>query len=219
MTAAGWREILLRAFGKSGVALSFLWDRIAGWNFTMSWMNRSLLAACALLALGGAAARAEDNGKEVDCADLAMKFNEPDFKVTCKDYSDPTALSNSGGTRVEALTAISDARQQIIIAVDMRALGNMYLMRRGFEEDIHKTFSNETLTDWKETNGIDGYEFAQYIGRDPSEHCIAFRRTMIRRNGGYGDSGFARKVVGFGCTTENSSDLVESLKKLEAPGG
>jgi hypothetical protein len=181
----------------------------------MSWKNGSVLAAVVLLALCSQA-RAGD-GKDVDCSDLAMQFSAPDFKVTCKDYSDANALSNSGGTKVQVLTAISDARQQILIAADMRALGNVYLTRRGFEEDIRNTF-NDSLTDWKETDKVAGYEFAQYIGRDPSEHCIAFRRTMIRRNGGVGDSGFGRKVVGYGCTTESQDDLVASLKLLEAPG-
>lgn len=182
----------------------------------MHWRSGAALAGAVLMLCAGAQA---EEGKEIDCGDTALSFDVPDFKVTCKDYSDTSALSNAGAMRVEVLTAISDARQQIIIAVDMRALGGIYLGQRGLEEDIRSSFSNEALRNWKRTEDVAGYEFAEYTGRDADESCIAFRRTMNRRNGGIGDSGFGRKVVGFGCTTESREQLVDSLKKLEAPGG
>ncbi len=182
----------------------------------MLWKNVAAFAV-AVFALC-AAARAEE-GKVIECSETAMTFDVPDFKVTCKDYSDRTALSNAGAFRIEVLSAVSEAHQQVLVVADVRAVGNVYLYRVGLEEDVHNSFSNETLRNWKETGEVAGYEFAEYNGRDLDENCIAFRRTMTRRNGGVGESGFGRKVIGFGCTMDSREKLVESLEKLDAPGG
>src|SRR5437868_5483015 len=92
------------------------------------------LASGAMLHAGDARA---DDGKPIDCKDTDMVFKAPGFTVTCKDYSDPTALSSSGGMRVEFLSAVGESAEQILGVADIRALGGIYLKRRGLEEDIH----------------------------------------------------------------------------------
>lgn len=174
-------------------------------------VSRVLAAAAGLVLLCGVAL-AKD-GKPIDCSDTDMKLDAPGFTSTCTDYSDPSVMSNAGGARVEALSAKSEEREQYIFVVDMRALGPIFLKRRGFEEDIRETFSNESLTGWQTTNEVAGYEIAQYTGQDLDEQCIAFRRTLYRR-----DAGFGRKLLGIGCTTRERGALIETLKQLSAPG-
>jgi hypothetical protein len=181
----------------------------------MQSLARILPAAASLagglVLLSGVALAKE--GKSIDCGDLDVKLDLPGFISTCTDYSDRSVMSNSGGARVEALSAKSEEHEQILVVVDMRALGAIFLKRRGFEEDIRDSFTGESLTDWQTTDEVAGYELAQYTGRDLDEHCIAFRRNLYRR-----DAGFGRKLVGIGCTTQDRAALIETLKKLSAPG-
>lgn len=178
---------------------------------------RRTLAALAFCALSAVAARADD-GEKIDCGDTDLALNAPDFEITCKDYSDPTAVSNAGKLGFEYLEAISQKQEQIIGVADIRAIGSIYLVRRGFEEDIRRSFPSEELADWHAAGElVAGFEYAEYANRrmgSNEEECIAFRRTMTRR-----DSGFGRIVIGFGCTTGERAGLVETLKRLEAPGG
>jgi hypothetical protein len=186
----------------------------------MRWMN-SLAAAVVLSLLAAGAAKAED-GEKIDCADMDMQLKATGFDITCKDFSDPTALANAGRIKAELLSAISESQEQVIAVWDLRAIGGIFLKRRGLEEDFRGFFPNEKLDDWKMVEPVSGFEFAQYVNRrsgSSEEECIAFRRQMTRRNGGAGDSGFGRVVLGFGCTTESRDRLIETLKQLDAPGG
>jgi hypothetical protein len=182
---------------------------------------RSVTAALAFSALAAVAAHA-DEGKKMDCADTDLELTAPDFEITCKDYSDPIAVANAGKLGVEYLSAISDKLEQFIGVVDIRAIGNIYLLRKGFEEDIRSNFSSEELAEWRATGEkVAGFEYAEYVNRrrgSSEEECIAFRRQMTRRNAGYGESGFGRIVIGIGCTTRNRSELIDTLKQLDAPG-
>lgn len=186
----------------------------------MHWM-KSVAAALVLSALAATATHAEE-GKKIDCADTDMALKAPDFEITCEDYSDPTAISNSGALGVEYLKAISDKEEQFLGVVDIRAIGNIYLQRRGFEEDIRSNFPSEELSEWHATGQpVAGFEYAEYVNRrsgSSEEECIAFRRQMTRRNQGYGESGFSRIVIGIGCTTAERGALVSTLKQLDAPG-
>jgi hypothetical protein len=179
-----------------------------------------MAAALLVLSCGGAEAA---EGKKVDCADTDLALNAPDFEISCEDYSDPTAISNAGKLGVEYLEAISEKQEQILGVVDIRAIGSIYLLRKGLEEDVHRNFPSEELADWHAGGApVAGFEFAEYANRrsgSNEEECIAFRRQMTRRNGGAGDSGFGRIVIGFGCTTGDRAGLVEILKQLDAPGG
>ena len=189
----------------------------------MHWIRNITAAAAfsAAFSLGAFAAQA-DEGKKIDCTDLDMQLKAPEFELTCTDYTDHSAVSNAGGLRAELLKAVSESQEQFIAVWDLRALGSIYLKRRGLEEDIRDFFSDEQLAEWKATEPVEGFEFAQYVNRrsgSAEEECIAFRRQMTRRNGGAGDSGFGRVVIGFGCTTRERAVLLESLKQLDAPGG
>jgi len=185
----------------------------------MRWM-KCLMAVVAFTAVQAAAAMA-DEGKTIDCADLAIQLKTPEFKLTCKDYSDPSAVSNAGRLGAEQLYAFSDSQEQIFVVWDFRATGSIYLKRHGFEEDVKDFFSGETLDEWQATEPVQGYEFANYVNRrsgSSEEECIAFRRQMNRRNAGVGGAGFGRMVIGIGCTTRERAVLIESLKRFEAPG-
>jgi hypothetical protein len=180
------------------------------------------MAIVALTAMQAVAAMA-DEGKKIDCADTDMQLKAPDFEINCKDYSDPTAVSNAGKLGVEYLEARSEKQEQFIGVVDIRAIGSIYLTRRGFEEDIRSSFTSEDLSEWHATGEpVAGFEYAEYVNRrsgSSEEECIAFRRQMTRRNAGYGQAGFGRIVIGIGCTTRERAVLIESLKQLDAPGG
>jgi hypothetical protein len=181
---------------------------------------KSFAAAMLFSTLSALGARAD--GTKMDCADLAMQLKVPGFDITCKDYSDPSAIANSGKLRAELLSAVSASQEQVIVVWDIRAVGNIYLKRRGLEEDLRDFFPEERLEEWKATEPVAGFESAQYVNRrsgSSEEECIAFRRQMTRRNGGGGDSGFGRVVLGFGCTTRERAVLLESLKQLDAPSG
>jgi hypothetical protein len=181
----------------------------------------SLAAALAISALTAVAAQAEE-GKKIDCADTDMALKAPDFEVTCEDYSDPNAVSNSGRLGVEYLKAISDKQEQFLGVVDVRAIGNIYLPRRGFEEDVHNNFPSEELSEWHVSGTpVAGFELAEYVNRrsgSSEEECVAFRRQMTRRNGGYDNAGYGRIVIGIGCTGRDRAELVETLRQLDAPG-
>jgi hypothetical protein len=186
----------------------------------MGWI-RYCAAAVVFAALTAGSAQAEE-GTKIDCADMAVQFKVPQFELNCKDYSDPSALSNAGRISAERLYAFSESQEQFIVVWDLRATGSIYLKRHGLEEDVHDFFPDEKLDDWKVTEPVAGFEFAQYVNRrsgSSEEECIAFRRQLIRRNGGAGDSGFGRVVLGFGCTTRERAALIETLKQLDAPGG
>jgi hypothetical protein len=184
-------------------------------------LMRSFAAALAFSGLTSVAALAEE-GKKIDCADTDMQLKAQDFEFSCKDFSDPSAVSNAGKLGVELLEAISEKQEQYIAVWDTRAIGSIYLTRKGFEEDIRTYFSNEELAEWHAGGPVAGFEYAEYVNRrsgSSEEECIAFRRQMTRRNGGYDNAGFGRIVIGIGCTTRERAVLVESLKHLDAPGG
>ena len=184
----------------------------------MRWIRGVAAAVFVTLCAGAAGA---DEGTKVDCGDLDMALKSPDFEVTCKDYSSVVAASSLGRLKAELLSGISEKQEQFIAIFDIRTLGNTYLERRGLEEEIKDFFSDETLDEWKATEPVAGFELAQYVNRRSGgneEECIAFRRQMTRRSGG-GVSGFARMVLGFGCTTSSRDALIETLKQLDAPGG
>lgn len=183
-------------------------------------MRGWVIAAALLVLSGGAAAAAE--GKKIDCSDTDMALNVPDFEITCEDYSNNTAISNAGKLGVAYMKAISQKRDQFFGVVDRRAIGSIYLLRKGLEEDIHLNFPSEELADWHASSApVSGFEYAEYANRrsgSDEEECIAFRRQMTRRGSGGGESGFGRIVIGIGCTTGDRAGLVETLKQLEAPG-
>ncbi|GAB2177941.1 hypothetical protein [Dongia sp. agr-C8] len=184
-------------------------------------LMKSLLTLT-ITALTAVAAQAAD-GRKMDCADTDMALKAADFEITCEDYSNPTAVSNAGKLGVEYLKAISQKKEQFIGVVDKRAIGNIYLLRKGLEEDVRTNFPSEELAEWHAGAApVAGFEYAEYVNRrsgSNEEECIAFRRQMTRRNGGYGDAGFGRIVIGIGCTTGDRAGLIETLKQLEAPGG
>jgi hypothetical protein len=186
----------------------------------MGWM-KCLVAAAVLAVLSAAAAPAEEEAPKIDCADIDVHIKAADFEATCKDYSSVVAASSLGRLKAELFTAISQKQNQFVAVWDIRTLGATYLPRSGLEDDIHSFFSDEKLDEWKAAEPIAGFELAQYVNRrngGTEEECIAFRRLMQRRSGG-GESGFARMVLGFGCTTEARDTLIETLKQLDAPGG
>jgi len=180
-----------------------------------------LAAALAFSVMAAGTGQAED-GKKIDCTDTDMGLKAPDFEVTCEDYSDPNAVSNAGRLGVEYLKAISDKQEQFLGVVDVRAIGNIYLPRRGFEEDVKNNFPSEELAQWHVSSApVAGFEFAEYVNQrsgSSEEECVAFRRQMTRRNGGYDNAGYGRIVIGIGCTGRDRAGLVETLKQLEAPG-
>ena len=183
-------------------------------------LMRTVAAALVFATLGAVAAQAEE-GKKMDCADTDMALAVPDFEVTCEDYSDPTAVSNAGRLGVEFLQAISERQEQYIAVVDIRATGSIYLLRRGLEEDVRVNFPSEELAEWHTGTTVAGFEYAEYVNRrrgSSEEECVAFRRQMTRRNGGYDNAGFGRIVIGIGCTGRDRAELVENLKQLHAPG-
>jgi hypothetical protein len=183
-------------------------------------LMKSIAAAMVFSILSAIGAQAE--GEKIDCADMDMQLKATGFEITCKDFSDPTALSNAGRIKAEVLSAISESQEQIIAVWDLRAIGGIFLKRRGLEEDFRDFFPNEKLDEWKVTEPVAGFESAQYVNRrsgSNEEECIAFRRQMTRRNAGGGESGFGRVVLGFGCTTRERAVLIETLKQLDAPGG
>ena len=163
-----------------------------------------------------------DEGKKIDCSDTDLALNAQDFEIACEDYSDNSAVSNAGKLGVAYLKAISQKHEQFIGVVDVKAIGSIYLTRRGFEEDVRRNFPGEELADWQARGEpVAGFEYAEYANRRTGaneEECIAFRRQMTRRNAGGGDAGFGRIVIGIGCTTRARAELVETLKQLEAPG-
>jgi hypothetical protein len=175
-------------------------------------------ALCAMVSATGA----EAEGTKIDCADTDFALKVPDFQLSCKDYSDPTAVSNAGKLGVELLEAISEKQEQYFAVWDIRAIGSIYLLRKGFEEDVHSNFPDEELAEWQtRSDEVAGFEYAEYVNRrsgSNEEECIAFRRQMTRRNGGYDNAGFGRIVIGFGCTTRERAVLIDSLKHLDAPG-
>jgi hypothetical protein len=180
---------------------------------------RSLAAAAVLAILFGAAARA-DEGTKMDCADLDVKIPVPDFDVACTDFSGAVSASSLGRLKAERLTAISEKQGQFIAVWDIRTLGATYIPRGGLEDDV-RTFFSEEMGEWKTAAPVADFELAQYVNRRSGgneEECIAFRRQMQRRSGG-GVSGFARMVLGIGCTTDSREALIETLKQLDAPGG
>ncbi len=186
----------------------------------MRWV-KCLVAAAAFSALVAGTAQAEDDGVKVDCADLDMAIKAPDFEVTCEDFSNTVAASSLGRLHAELLTGVSEKQGQFVAVWDIRTLGNTYLQRSGLEDDIHGFFSAEKLDEWQTAAPIAGFEIARYVNRRSGgneEECIAFRRQMTRRSGG-GESGFARMVLGFGCTVESRDALIETLKQIDAPGG
>lgn len=182
---------------------------------------KCLMAAAAFSVLAAGAAQAEDKGVAVDCADLDMAIKAPDFEVTCKDYSSVVSTSSLGRLHAELLTAVSEKQGQVIGIWDIRTLGNTYLQKGGLEGDIRSFFSDEELSEWHSAEPVAGFELAHYANRQSGgneEECIAFRRQMTRRSGG-GVSGFARMVLGFGCTVNSRDALIETLKQIDAPGG
>jgi hypothetical protein len=184
-------------------------------------LMKNVAAALAFSALTAVAAQAEE-GTKINCADTDMQLEAQDFEFSCKDFSDPSAVSNAGKLGVELLEAISEKQEQYIAVWDIRAIGSIYLLRKGFEEDVRSNFSSEELAEWHAGTEVAGFEYAEYVNRrsgSSEEECIAFRRQMTRRNQGYGESGFSRIVIGIGCTTRERAVLVESLKHLDAPGG
>jgi hypothetical protein len=188
----------------------------------MNAMRFLKCAAAALVFCALSATTAQAEGTKMDCADTDMALKVPDFDISCKDYSDPNAVSNAGKLGVELLEAISEKEEQYFAVWDIRAIGSIYLLRKGFEEDVHSNFPDEELGEWQSGAApVAGFEFAEYVNRrsgSNEEECIAFRRQMTRRNGGYDNAGFGRIVIGFGCTTRDRAALIDSLKHLDAPG-
>ena len=180
-------------------------------------------ALALLLSVASTVGAQAEEGTKMDCSDTDMALSAPGFKTTCKDFSDPTAVANAGKLGVELLEATSEKQEQYIAVWDVRAIGNIYLVRKGFEEDVRSNFPSEELSQWHATGApVAGFEYAEYDNRrsgSSEEECIAFRRQMTRRNAGYGESGFGRIVIGIGCTGRGRDELIDTLKHLDAPGG
>jgi hypothetical protein len=183
---------------------------------------KGVVVALACSALSAAVAFAEE-GTPIDCADTDLTLTASDFEITCQDYSDGTAAGSAGRLGLEYLQAISERQEQFLGVQDIRAIGNIYLVRRGFEEDVRRNFPSEELTEWRARGEpVAGFEYAEYVNRrsgSSEEECIAFRRQMTRRNAGYGEAGFGRIVIGIACTGRDRGELIETLKHLDAPGG
>jgi hypothetical protein len=110
-------------------------------------LMKNVAAALAFSALTAVAAQAEE-GTKINCADTDMQLEAQDFEFSCKDFSDPSAVSNAGKLGVELLEAISEKQEQYIAVWDIRAIGSIYLLRKGFEEDVRSNFSSEELAEW-----------------------------------------------------------------------
>lgn len=176
----------------------------------MQGLRACLLATAALAAFS--AAGGAEGADDVDCGKIAMRLDAPDFKLACKDLSDSTMLS--GGTKTEQLVAVSNDKRKILIVLDMRALGTIYIARSSLEKDVKDVFSSEEIEGWKAGDEALGYELAQYTSASDGADCIAFRRLITRRGPGYG-----REVIGIGCSITSHDDILSTLKQLQAPGG
>jgi hypothetical protein len=178
-------------------------------------MMRTILLAAALMVLAGLArAEDEDTGTKIDCSDMPMQFTDKSYDVVCKDYSDHTVLS--GGTKIQFLSALDRDEMVILNAADIRALGSIYMMRRGLLEDMKDYYGTQSYGDWRGGGSDAGFETAAYVATDKrnrKSECLAFRRYVNRRAPGIG-----RMVIGYVCSLDGRDRLVDTLKLLDAPG-
>jgi hypothetical protein len=190
-------------------------------------MHRSVktlgLAAMTVMAVAvtvpGAGARADDKGRPVDCADTAMHFAAPGYRVKCTDYSNGNVSDGyiTTGIKTEVIEADADDKRTYLAAVDQRVLGDYSMRRYSMIENVRSYFNEEEIDDWTPVADFRGFQMANYTGhsdRGAPIDCIAFRREVTRRYNGVG-----RLVVGISCTLHGRDTAIEALKQLDAPGG
>jgi hypothetical protein len=171
-----------------------------------------------MLMLAGSAA-ADDKGKPIDCASIAMQFAAPGYSVKCTDFSDNNVSDGevTTGVRTQVLEADSNDKHTYLAAVDQAVMGNYAMRRYSMIDDVRSYFNEKQLDDWTLVADFAGFKMANYTGHMESGaplECIAFRREVTRRYNGVG-----RLVVGIACTLHNRDDAIAALKKLDAPGG
>jgi hypothetical protein len=180
-------------------------------------MLRKIVASLAVAAAVGAFfsdAAAADDWQTTDCGNTDFRFDGSGFDVSCRHIS--LTGSNMINEKDDEFYVHDAADTMYVDLIDIRIVGG-YVNRSGMLSDLRLSYDENFDDEWHETGQRDGYEMAEYQGRDDSDSpidCIAFRRIVTLQYGG-----ISRYVVGHGCSTKSVEKVYELLKQVSAPGG
>src|SRR4051812_41197128 len=120
-----------------------------------------LLAAAVIASSWVGAARAEEEGKKVDCKETDLDFEAPGFKVDCKDYSRSSISVGemNAATKAYSMFAMSEAELTFLHVFSNHVLGGtrLYFSKRSLQAEIEDHF-NAKFSDWSDVDDIGDYE-------------------------------------------------------------
>lgn len=161
------------------------------------------------------AARAA-HAAEVDCASISMKFAAPGYAVDCEAETETLRVNSAnGGGQSEYLNATANDESHFLLAIDVRATGDIYYTHQSLYNRTKNNFNNMDMSGWRHAADFAGYEIGEFDGfvRANPSHCVAFQRSVNPTRGGY-----RRVVFGIGCSLRNVAQIYDALKLLDAPG-
>jgi hypothetical protein len=168
--------------------------------------------ALALAGLGVSGARAA----EVDCSSITMRFDGAGYAVDCEAETE-TYRTNSanGGGQSEFLNATANDESHFLLAIDIRATGDIYYTHQSLYNRIKDYFADIGVADWHHGADFADFEIGEFNGavRAHPSRCLAFQRTVNPVRNGY-----RRVVFGIGCSLRNLGQVYDALKQLDAPG-
>lgn len=171
-----------------------------------------LIATGAISAFMPAASRAA----EVDCASITMQFTGAGYAVDCEAETETLrANTATGGGQQEFLNATAADESNFLLAIDIRATGDIYYTHQSLYNRTKNYFSDMGLKDWHKGSDFAGFEIGEFDGsvRSHASACVAFQRSVNPVRGGY-----RRVVFGVGCSLQNRAQVYDALKMLDAPG-
>ena len=153
---------------------------------------------------------------EVDCGSITMQFTGAGYAVDCEAESETLrANTATGGGQQEFLNATAADESNFLLAIDIRATGDIYYTHQSLYNRTKDYFSDMGLKDWHKGSDFAGFEIGEFDGsvRSHASECVAFQRSVNPVRGGY-----RRVVFGVGCSLQNRAQVYDALKMLDAPG-
>ena len=145
-----------------------------------------------------------------------MQFAAPGYAVDCEAQTETLRTNGAnGGGQQEFLNATAMDESNFLLAIDLRATGDIYYTYQSLYNRTKDYFSDMDVKDWQKGEDFAGFEIGEFDGsvRAHPSQCLAFQRSVNPIRGGY-----RRVVFGVGCSLQGRVQIYDALKLLDAPG-
>jgi hypothetical protein len=176
-----------------------------------AWMLAILVAA---QIVPGVNRPAEAATKAVDCADLAISFDDKNgYDLSCE--TETSLLADMDGSMLlQHLEATANDSSNFVDAFYYNLMGRVIYTATDLRANLTNFYGHLTISDWQSGRPVSTLTTAEFKTdmRGLPSHCIAYQKLSHRDSGGY-----KKVMIGVACSQGDINQSYAALKRLYLP--